>query len=56
MFFSARCIAAKRLAFSLVNDSMHALNSETKRCGCGDHMILRKRAQRGAAATWEDKV
>ena len=31
MFFSARCIAASRLAFSLANDSAQALKSDTKR-------------------------
>jgi hypothetical protein len=29
--FSARCITARRLAFSLARDSAHALNSETNR-------------------------
>ena len=31
MFLSARCMAAKRLAFSLASDSAQALNKETKR-------------------------
>src|SRR4030043_1813253 len=31
MFLSARCIAARRLAFSLARDSAHARKSETKR-------------------------
>ena len=31
MFLSARCIAARRLAFSLARDSAQARKSETKR-------------------------
>src|SRR4030043_356328 len=31
MFLSARCIAARRLAFSLARDSAHARNIDTKR-------------------------
>ena len=32
MFLSARCIAARRLAFSLANDSAQALKMEINRC------------------------
>jgi hypothetical protein len=32
IIFSARSIAARRLAFSLANDSAHAWNSRTNRC------------------------
>jgi len=31
IFLSARCMAARRLTFSLARDSAHALNNDTKR-------------------------
>jgi len=35
--FSARCIAARRLAFSLARDSAHALNIEWPRMNTDEH-------------------